>query len=433
MLEFVILADDLSGACDTAVQFNNFGYKTLVLPKLPDFKNINSKYNVLAITTNSREIEITKAKEKVSKACQFVKKLKNIKIYKKIDSTWRGNIGAEMETIIQELGLSFGLICSAYPANKRIGLGGYLLVDGQLLQQTAMAKDPGSPIQQGYLPDLLAKQTQLPVAHIGLQTLERGRKVVKQLIKEKITKGPCIFIADAVEQKHLDALAQIVNQIEEPHILAGSAGLSAAILRPQRKKNEAISPPILTIVGSANPNNLLQVEELLKKNGVREIYVPGERFLNSNDNSIERLLIQARELLANGNDLVVRTCQSAIDVEYAKAKGMKLGLDSKEVAHKIAQGLQNFIAGIVTQTQIAGMIITGGATLLQILEVIDGGGIEVNREIEPGVPLGYIVGGKLSGLPVITKAGGFGSPKVFYHGLEILKEEYIKKGEVEIE
>jgi len=123
MLEFVILADDLSGACDTAVQFNNFGYKTLVVPKLPDFKNINSKYNVLAITTNSREIEITKAKEKVSKACQFVKKLKNIKIYKKIDSTWRGNIGAEMETIIQELGLSFGLICSAYPANMRIGLG----------------------------------------------------------------------------------------------------------------------------------------------------------------------------------------------------------------------------------------------------------------------------------------------------------------------
>ena len=45
------------------------------------------------------------------------------------------------------------------------------------------------------------------------------------------------------------------------------------------------------------------------------------------------------------------------------------------------------------------------------------------KEIEPGVPLGEIVGGSLGGLKIVTKAGGFGSPDVFRLGMDVIKEE----------
>ena len=77
----------------------------------------------------------------------------------------------------------------------------------------------------------------------------------------------------------------------------------------------------------------------------------------------------------------------------------------------------------VTPTDIGGIMITGGATALKLLEATGGEGIELHREIEPGVPMGCMVGGDLDGLKIVTKAGGFGTFDVFNIGYEILKQD----------
>lgn len=422
MPEFIIIADDLSGACDTAVQFKKADHKTLVLNSPAGLLSLDPQFGVVALTTNSRDVAPNEAREKVREVCGYLKTLPNTTIYKKMDSTWRGNIGAELEILMENLGYKFALICSAYPQNNRIGIGGYLLVDGQLLQYSPIAKDPASPIRQGYLPHILQKQTSLPVTHINLQVIEGGLQELRSFILKKLEEeGPCLFIADGVLDSHLDTLALLSNADLPPFIYVGSAGLSSALLR-QKKNYLAFEKtfPVLTFIGSVHPNSYLQAEEMIGKLGVKDIALPGEFLLDVSEERLRDLTVEAINLLKRGEDLVIRTSRTVEDVKKLKDLGVKLGLNSSEISNRVSLAIQKLLSHILVQVKIAGIMVTGGATALDLVEGTGAQGIEVIKEIEPGVPLGKIVGGAVDGLPIITKAGGFGSLNVFCKGREFL-------------
>ncbi len=423
MLRFMIIADDLSGACDTAVQFRKFGYPTLVLNRPEKAEHLFDRYAAMAITTNSRDVKPDVAVQAVRSVCPFLKQHTHLTLYKKIDSTWRGNIGAELEVMLDELQLGFAVICSAFPENMRLGVGGYLMVDGRLLHHTAMAKDPASPIAMGFLPDLLAKQTDLPVELLTVNLIEAGPDAIRRFIADKIQTGPCFFIADATEPEHLDAVAGIGFEGLPAYILAGSAGLCAALLRQQQKMDKSPSLPILTVIGSVQPKSIAQIDKLIETYHINQIYVPWDTLLHAKRKPLESLIAQAAEILSRGSDLVLRTCRDAEDVAAAGAEGRKTGMSGAEVALKISKGIQHLVVDILSRTNIGGIMVTGGTTALTLLEGFSGDGIEVLQEIEPGVPLGRLVGGRLDGTPILTKAGGFGSPNVFCTGLDMMKKE----------
>jgi D-threonate/D-erythronate kinase len=423
MLKFMIVADDLSGACDTAVQFRKFGYRTLVLNQTENARPLFDRFAAMAITTNSRDLEPDAARQAIRSICPFLKDLGPVALYKKIDSTWRGNIGAELEVMMHALELKFAVICSVFPENMRFGVGGYLLVDGRLLHHTAMARDPASPIDAGYLPDLLTRQTRLPVALLPINLIESGTDSVQHYIKEKIKTGPCLFIADATESDHLDTIAAIGSKDLPPFIFAGSAGLSAAILRQQEQTERGSSPPILSVIGSVHPKSIAQIDKLIETYNISQIYVPWEALLDSNLKALEPLCAAAVDLLSRRQDLVIRTCRGADDAEASVLAGKASGKNGAEVAAKVSEGIQRVVADILSETAIGGLMVTGGTTALKLLEGLSGEGIEVIQEIEPGVPVGRIVGGKLDDMKILTKAGGFGSPHVFCTGIEALKKE----------
>ncbi len=225
------------------------------------------------------------------------------------------------------------------------------------------------------------------------------------------------------EYKSSEYLAGMPKEALPPFIFAGSAGLSAAMLHLDQKQAEKKGHPILTVVGSVNPKNYIQIERLVETRNTHELYVPWQFLLEYNENSSKRLLSEAIELLSNGNDLALRTSRSSDDMESAKSEGKKIGLSSAKVADAISDGLQRFVMGILEKVNIGGLMVTGGTTALKLLQETGCEGIEVFREIEPGVPLGEIVGGKLNGLKIVTKAGGFGSSDVFRLGLDVVKQE----------
>jgi uncharacterized protein YgbK (DUF1537 family) len=47
--------------------------------------------------------------------------------------------------------------------------------------------------------------------------------------------------------------------------------------------------------------------------------------------------------------------------------------------------------------------------------------VQLRGEIEPGLPWGQLVGGQAAGLPVATKAGGFGTPEAFVRAARFLR------------
>jgi uncharacterized protein YgbK (DUF1537 family) len=68
------------------------------------------------------------------------------------------------------------------------------------------------------------------------------------------------------------------------------------------------------------------------------------------------------------------------------------------------------------------LILTGGQTAYFITQVLGASGIEVEGEIEKFIPVGILIGGKYEGVPVVTKAGGFGSQQVIANILTNLEK-----------
>ena len=98
-----IIADDLTGANDTALQFHLKGANTQILlsDEIEPLNAIGTQ--TWAISTESRNVETDVAFEKVSKSARmFAEKINPDYIYKKIDSTIRGNIAVEVLAILAE-------------------------------------------------------------------------------------------------------------------------------------------------------------------------------------------------------------------------------------------------------------------------------------------------------------------------------------------
>ena len=154
-----IIADDLTGANDTALQFHNRGAKTKILLNhdyVPDRKDATE---VWAISSESRNCSAEEAAERVQQSVKtFADKFSFEYYYKKIDSTLRGHIALETLTMLEILEYDAAIIIPAFPQEGRITVGGYHLLKGVPIGRTEIAMDPHSPIFESHIPTLLKSQ-----------------------------------------------------------------------------------------------------------------------------------------------------------------------------------------------------------------------------------------------------------------------------------
>jgi uncharacterized protein YgbK (DUF1537 family) len=64
------------------------------------------------------------------------------------------------------------------------------------------------------------------------------------------------------------------------------------------------------------------------------------------------------------------------------------------------------------------LVLTGGDTALQVCAGLQITALTILAQVEPGVPGSRAASGAHAGLPIVTKAGGFGSPQALIHALE---------------
>ena len=71
-------------------------------------------------------------------------------------------------------------------------------------------------------------------------------------------------------------------------------------------------------------------------------------------------------------------------------------------------------------TRPAGLVLVGGQTARLVCRRLQAQGVRIEGELEPGVPYGRLIGGVWDGLPVVTKAGGFGGPDTLLDAVRAL-------------
>jgi uncharacterized protein YgbK (DUF1537 family) len=234
-LEWVIQADDLTGAADTAAGFATAGMRTLVLPwggALPERPPATA---VLAVDTASRDLEpATAARRAGEVAAWFTGHCdRRAWFYKKIDSTLRGNPAAELSAVEVALCGSgrpppVTVIVPAFPALGRTTVGGHQRWDGgdvDLVRMFGASGEAGVP-----------------------------RTVL-----------------DAANRRDLEVLSGALERFPVRPLLVGSGGLAAAHAARRRPRGQratvppASSGPLLLVVGSRTALTARQVAVLRRR------------------------------------------------------------------------------------------------------------------------------------------------------------------------
>lgn len=124
----LILADDLTGALDSAVGFAGLGRQVVFVRRAEAVvEALKSGPDVLAISTASREIPPVDAARRVEQVLSVLDRDAVGAVMKKVDSRLKGNIAAEVAALRRWMGPARSIACPAIPAMERRVEGGALL------------------------------------------------------------------------------------------------------------------------------------------------------------------------------------------------------------------------------------------------------------------------------------------------------------------
>lgn len=269
MIKLAAIADDLTGANDTALQFAKRNMKSCVKINFAadDFE---TDKDVIVIDSDSRDLAVQEAYTKVKNICEAIKKYKARCIYKKIDSTLRGNIGAEIKAVDDVFKPELVIIAPAYPINRRITVGGYHLLDGVPLELTEIANSPKTPVKESYIPNILKQQAaDKKVGVLDFLTVKKDSEAVKAKLDEFLNKGINWIVCDIVEEKNFMTVMDAVKSFKNI-LWVGSAGMADYItyfynwIGEEKFMQRYRSGPVLICAGSVSHTTQEQIQTVLE-------------------------------------------------------------------------------------------------------------------------------------------------------------------------
>lgn len=419
-----IIADDYTGAADTGVQFSKKRLKTSIVRDLKRIEETAERVDVLVFNTESRGDPKEVAYKKVVLAAEEFKKTGVEILYKKIDSTLRGNLGVELDAAIDTLNVSAVILCPAYPKNGRITVGGFHLNNQSLIEDTEVANDPESPVRQSHIPTLIQDQSEKKVSLIDIATVSLGMERVKREVVRQLKEGNQIIVVDAISQRDLKTIAQTIASLDQPVLVCGSGGL-AEELPDAFGLVEDREEFVVVIAGSVSEVTAQQIRIAAKTLNVKVVTVDVQRVLmGKEEGKLEatRVIDEAEEALHAGRDVVIRLAESLNALEEVKEAGKELGLTDREMRTLMGQILGRTSQAILKKGKLCGMVVTGGETAFNVYKALDVLEVRVEEEVLPGIPVVTIVGGPASGTRVVTKAGAFGNEDALVTAIEYLRK-----------
>lgn len=419
-----VIADDLTGANDTGVQFARRGARTLVPLDWHDLRSLARRADVLVLNTNSRAVAPRVAAQRARVAAEALRLAGVEAVYKKIDSTFRGNIGQELDAILEVFPSPLTILTPAFPPAGRAVREGTLLVGGVPVHRTAIGRDPVTPVRESHLPTLLGQQAQRPVHLLRLAWLRGTPARMTRILQEWRTASPGIVLADAATPQDLDRLARLVVREGLFGVAAGSAGLATALgaVLSWPRRTRRIKPdgkaPVLLVVGSPNPTSLDQVAWVEKDSRVAVIRAALADVVADGDGyrrELTRVVKKARTEIAAGRDAVLTLAQPPT-LPSGRSRPLR-----PTASRAISEFLGQATRLVARDARPGGLLLCGGDIAIAACSALGARGIELQGEVEPGVPWGRLVGGELADLAAVTKAGGFGKAEAFAHAIRFLR------------
>lgn len=354
-MRVLVIADDLTGALDTTCKFGKNSFVLLSGDMDADF---------IGVTTDSRLLRPEEARIRVKGVLKRFGSWQYL--YKKVDSTMRGNVGAELSEVCEFLDSKMPFT-PAYPEQGRIVVDGMLYVGGRPLEETSYARE--LPLRSSNILEILRATTDTSVGYWG-------------------DDQDILTFKDIVSRSDLSEAARCILE-SGFRVMGGSAGLAMELSRSlgcEEGEEVCVEGPMLFLSGSENEVTKEQFSVLSTQISIAPFGEEGVSFTE---------------------------------------RRLKLGEDAA-MMFKLGEVLNNSdsldrIVEIILDSKPSALVVVGGETLRVLLNRLSVSAIRIGSYPEDGISAGWILGGPLDGTPLISKAGGFGDPETLLRVLKNVK------------
>ena len=420
-----IIADDLTGANDTALQFHIQGAKTKILLDSDYNPDCNKDYaEVWAISSESRNCDSIEAVNRIEKAVKtFTDNFAFEYFYKKIDSTLRGHIAVETLTMLNMLEYDAAIIFPAFPQEGRITVGGYHLLKGIPIGRTEIAMDPHSPIVESHIPSLLksqldAKQAEL-VGTLDLKTVMNGAGPILIKINELIKEGKKLIVADSASITDIEQIALAIKKCDKRLLPAGTAAgaqvlgkIWLADISNEREPIKLEKLPKFIVSGTATQITAEQIEKLEQSDDYNDVnFIPLETkdiISGVNEELVNRIVSN----LKSGVTVCVHTSHLIANFDGFSDDSFNAELTKEKLATMITDYLAELTRQVLSQIKTI-LITLGGETSYKCCHAIDSKELKLIDEVAPAISICSDANNRW----IVTKSGNLGKGKTL---IEIL-------------
>ena len=300
-------------------------------------------------------------------------------LYKKVDSTIRGNIGIELATLMDLHDAKWAILAPAYVQCGRTTVGGHQLVNGIPVSRTSMKNDPGSPVTNSDLRasfELVEKSSEKPlvITQVGLDGLDNLGNICKEAIASNTRS---VFIVDCIDEEDMDKIAEAGLALQPLGIFAGSAGLAKALVKRLPGGMKPAVNPEINELGSTSKGHVAVVS-----------------------GSVQKITAEQLQVLQSVGSIFPFSDKALGDAAEASVFTANVG-GKPEV-------LKQLCAALNKPDTVDGIVACGGDTATSLLQSLGAHGAQMIGKIQEAVPILKVRGGGNNGKYLCTKAGALG-------------------------
>lgn len=420
-----IIADDLTGADDTALQFHLRGANTQILLDYSIMPENKISTQVWAIPTETRNIDAHTAYERVKHATRVLADSFNVEyFYKKMDSTLRGHVAVEALAMLDALEWDAAVIVPAFPQEGRTTIGGYHLLRGIPIERTEFARDPRFPIYESHIPTVLRNELQNQqddlVDLIELRTVIKGAGPILKKMNEMIDNGVKLIVVDAMSVTDIEQVVLAIEKSSYKILPCGSAGAAQVlgnIWLPENNNHqqERTIPtlPKLLVSGSATQTTAAQIQKLQDDDDIENTYFIALKMEDILEGVTDEVVRRVNENLVKDNVVVVHTSDLTVDSKIISQILFDNELSKSQFISKIGDYLACLTKKVLFDKD-AILITVGGETSFKCCKAVNSNSLQIIDAICPAIPLCLDTKAQW----VVTKSGNLGNSNTL---IDILK------------
>ncbi|MGJ0194436.1 D-threonate kinase [Pantoea sp. RRHST58] len=406
----LVIADDFTGANDAGSGLAQAGARVHVLFS-SETPLDSAAADVWVISTDSRAVSPAEAAARTEAVVrQHQAFIAQGWLFKKIDSTLRGNIGAEVHAALAASGKKRALIVPAVPRLGRVTRRGEVRVNRVPLTETEYASDPKTPVISARV------LTQLGIAGVEIDLAALRSDRFAALLAEQ--QGAVVI--DAESESDIALILTAAAQLDETPLLVGAAGLSDALGAQLAEYHPA---PVLAVIGSMSASAQQQIARLAAQRDIALVDIDiRQLFERPCWPHRAQWAEQALAALRNGQHAVIRTCQHADQRHEIDALCQQQQITRQQLGEAICQFLGELTLTISRAQRPAGLYLSGGDVAIAVAQALGASGFQIQGIVAGCVPHGVLLNSEFT-LPVMTKAGGFGDENTLVAAIRFIEEK----------